>query len=68
MFLNGVLAAKLNGRSSDYDEFDIKPEAAKTLQPGVNQLAVHCRRGKPAPFIDVGLVQERRPKSSHGRN
>ena len=62
VFLNGVLAAKLNGRGADYDEFDIKPEAAKTIHPGVNQLAVHCRRGKQAQFIDVGLVQERRSK------
>ena len=60
VFLNGVLAAKLTGRSHGYDEFDLKPEAAKLLKPGINQLAVHCVRGKAAQFIDVGLVQERR--------
>ena len=62
VFLNGVLAAKLTRRGADYDEFDITPEAAKTLHAGVNQLAVHCRRGRQASFIDVGLVQERRSK------
>ena len=61
VFLNGVLAAKLNGRSLGYDEFDLKPEAARTLKPGVNLIAVHCRRGKQAQFIDVGFVQERQP-------
>jgi hypothetical protein len=58
LFINGVLAAKLNGRSAGYDEFDIKHEAARTLKAGVNQIAVHSRRGKQASFIDVGLVKE----------
>ena len=61
VFLNGVLAAKLTRRGADYDEFDITPEATKTLHAGVNQLAVHCLRGRQASFIDVGVVQERRP-------
>jgi hypothetical protein len=60
VFLNGVLALKLNGRSPSYDEFDIKPEAVKTLKPGVNQVAVYARRGQQAQFVDVGLVQQRR--------
>ena len=60
VFLNGVLALKLNGRSSGYDEFDIKPEAVKTLKPGVNQIAVYARRGQQVQFVDVGLVQESR--------
>ena len=59
IFLNGVLAAKLTGRSSDYSELDLKPEAAKTLKPGANEIAVHCHRGNQIQFVDVGLVQER---------
>lgn len=58
VFINGVLAAKLNGRSSDYEEFYLKPELAKTLRTGANQIAVHCQRGQSAPFIDAELVQE----------
>ena len=60
IFLNGVLAAKLSGRSSEYEEIDLKPEVALTLKPGANVMAVHCRRGKQAQFIDVGLVRERK--------
>ncbi len=58
IFINGVLAAQLSGRSSGYDEFDIKPAAVKTLKPGLNTIAVHCRRGKQSSYIDLGLVQE----------
>src|SRR5208337_1425743 len=35
---------------------DIKPEAARTLKPGVNLPAVHCPRGKEARFSDVGIA------------
>ena len=58
VFLNGVSALKLSGRSPKYDEFDIKPEAAKTLKRGLNQIAVHCWGGKTAQFFDMELVQE----------
>jgi hypothetical protein len=58
VFLNGVLAARLRGRGSSYDEYDINAEAAKMLKPGVNHIALHCIEGKGEQFIDVGLVQE----------
>jgi hypothetical protein len=58
VFINGVLALKVNGRSAGYEEFDLKPEALKTLKPGINQITVHCHRENPGGFIDVGLVQE----------
>jgi len=58
VFLNGILAAKLRGRRTTYDEFEIRPEAAATLKPGRNWIAIHCLTGKSEPFIDIGLVQE----------
>ena len=58
VFLNGVLAARLRGRGSSYDEFDINAEAAKTLKPGINHIALHCVQGKKDQFIDAGLIQE----------
>ena len=58
VFINGVLALKLNGQSAGYEEYDLQPEAAKTLMPSINQIAVHCHKENPGRFIDVGLVQE----------
>ncbi|MEI8041883.1 MAG: glycoside hydrolase family 2 TIM barrel-domain containing protein [Verrucomicrobiota bacterium] len=60
IFINGVLAVSVNSGRPNYEDMDINPEAVKAIKPGVNQLAVHTRRGKRVPFIDVGLVQERR--------
>jgi hypothetical protein len=59
VFINGVLALKLNGGSSAYDEFELKPEVLKALKAGVNLIAVSSHRGKSAQFIDLGLDQER---------
>ena len=58
VFINGVLALKVSGRSAGYEEFDLQPEALKTLKPGINQIAVHGHKENPDGFIDVGLVQE----------
>jgi len=60
VYINGVLAVKLKGRSLNYDEFDMRSESVAALKPGVNQVAVYARRGNQATFIDMGLVQERR--------
>lgn len=56
IYLNGVLAAKPTGRSAIYS-INTLSDAAKAalVQPGVNVLAVHARKGKRPPFIDVGL-------------
>lgn len=60
IFINGVLAASVSSGRPNYEDMDINPEAIKAIKPGVNQFAVHARKGKRVPFIDVGLVQERR--------
>jgi len=59
VYVNGVLAVQSNGRTHGYGELDIREEAIQALRSGANQIAVHCRRGKRLPFIDIGLVQER---------
>lgn len=62
VYLGGTLAMQLKGSDSAYDEFDILPAAAAQLRAGQTcTLAIHCRRGKSPPFIDAGLMQERRP-------
>jgi glycosyl hydrolase family 2 len=56
IYLNGVLALKLQGFATEYDEFDISTEAAAALHPGNNTIAAHCLQTTGGQGIDVGIV------------
>jgi len=61
-YLNGVLAAKVKGHVGGYEELPIAPEAAATLKPGKNVIAVHCHQTQGGQSIDAGLVEIREPR------
>ena len=58
VFLNGVLAAKLSGWATDYEEAGLAPAALATLKPGKNILAVRASQTYGGQCIDVGLVED----------
>jgi beta-galactosidase/beta-glucuronidase len=59
VYLNGVLATKIPGYTTDYEDVSISAAARATLKPGKNHLAVHCHQRKGGQYIDVGLVEFR---------
>jgi len=56
VYFNGVLAVKVPGFTTDYDNYEISPEAKAALHTGSNAIAVHCHQTTGGQGIDVGIV------------
>jgi hypothetical protein len=56
VYINGVLALKLKGFQSEYEERAMTPAGKAALKPGKNLIAVHCLQIKGGQYVDVGIV------------
>lgn len=56
VFLNGRLVADLAGYTSEYETVPLTGDAAKTLVPGRNVIAIHCHQTGGGQYIDAGLA------------
>jgi hypothetical protein len=57
VYVNGVLAIKVSGYTSEYEAFPLGPAALATLKPGRNVIALHCHQNYGGQYIDMGLAQ-----------
>ena len=63
VYINGVLAARLPGYTTDYQLVPVAGRARAALRNGENILAVHCKQTSGGQYIDVGLVEITEPLS-----
>ena len=57
VYINGVLALRTRGFTSNYEQLPISAEALATIQPTGNVFAMHCQQTTGGQYIDVGLVK-----------
>ncbi|QJW99401.1 glycoside hydrolase family 2 protein [Frigoriglobus tundricola] len=57
VYINGVLALKATGWTSDYTEFPLTAEGRKALKAGANVIAIHVKQTTGGQYIDAGFVE-----------
>ena len=58
IYINGVLAGKAGGFSSEYEDLSMTTEGMAALNSGKNVLAVHCHQTTGGQYVDVGIFTE----------
>ena len=63
IYLNGVLALKLKGFTTEYEDFELPPEVETALHQGNNVVAVQCHQTSGGQGIDVGILVPQKTKT-----
>jgi len=56
IYVNGVLAARVNGYTTAYETVPLNAAGRAALKPGKNLIAIHCRQTGGGQYIDLGLA------------
>lgn len=62
VYINGVLAAKVERWADGYHLFDLSDEARRSLKAGANTIAAHTKQNTGGQYIDVGIVEVIEPE------
>lgn len=57
VYIDGALAASVQGYSTDYEPLPLNASALAALKPGKHLLAIHCRQTSGGQYIDAGLME-----------
>lgn len=55
LYINGVLAARRNGYTTDYEEVPLNNAGIEALKAGPNLIAIHCHQTGGGQYIDAGF-------------
>ncbi|MDB6109979.1 MAG: beta-galactosidase/beta-glucuronidase, partial [Pedosphaera sp.] len=56
VYVNGVLTAKGDGWTTEYDTMPLMDAGKAAFKPGKNLIAIHCRQTGGGQYVDLGLV------------
>jgi hypothetical protein len=57
LYINGVLAARRRGYTTDYEEIPLNNAGAQALKLGKNIIAIHCHQTGGGQYIDAGFAR-----------